>query len=645
MTILSIDIETYSSTNLRTQGVYKYAEAIDFEVLLLAYAFNDEDVTIVDLAQGEELPSNVLASLQDETVIKTAFNAQFERVCLQAHLNINLPIHQWRCTQVHALTLGLPISLANVASVLKMGAQKDRAGTALISYFSIPCKATKVNGGRTRNLPKHAPEKWEQFRSYCVQDVVVERAIRKKLAPFPMTDFEQQLYALDQRINDKGVLVDTSIMQHAIELDERYSQKMLDELQALTGVENPNSLPQLKEWMNKQGVRVDKLGKDDAIALFKETNNPDVKRALQLRALTAKTSTAKYSAMQRGQCKDGRLRGILQFYGASRTGRWAGRLVQVQNLPRGNMSGRNADIARKILKMGELEGLERVYDNVPDVLSSLIRTAFVPAPGRRLLVSDFSAIEARVIAWLAGEQWRLDVFKTHGKIYEASASEMFNVPLDNVDKSLRQKGKVAELALGYQGSVGALKAMGAVKMGLPEEELQPLVDAWRASNPAIKRFWFDVERAAIKAVQTKEVVCMKHGLTFVVKNGIMFIRLPSGRQLAYVRPRIEVDEKFNKQGLTYEGPGTGGKTVRLRTYGGKLTENIVQAVARDCLAESLMRLKDYDIVMHVHDEVVIEASEETSLEEIEELMGRPIDWAPGLPLAADGFVADYYRKD
>ncbi|SDB96812.1 DNA polymerase [Shouchella lonarensis] len=644
MTTLSIDIETYSSVDLPKQGLYKYAEATDFEVLLFAYAFDNEDVRIIDFAQGEQLPEEVLKALTDESIIKTAFNAQFERICLQSYLGINLPIQQWRCTQVHALTLGLPIHLAGVASTLKMDAQKDRAGKALIAYFSIPCKPTKVNGGRTRNLPEHDSEKWDKFKAYCVQDVIVEREIRKKLAAFPVNEFENELYVLDQHINDRGVLIDADLMENAIELDERYKQGVLDELQVLTNLENPNSVSQLKKWINEQGTEVETLNKESVATLLKETSNNDVKRALRLRTLLAKTSISKYKAMARGQCKDGRLRGILQFYGANRTGRWAGRFVQVQNLPRGTMSGKNVGIARKILKAGELEGLQMVYDNVPDVLSSLIRTAFIPEKGRRLLVSDFSAIEARVIAWLADEEWRVDVFKTHGKIYEASASAMFNVPIEEVDKELRQKGKVAELALGYQGSVGALKTMGALKMGLKEEELQPLVDAWREANPAIKQFWYDVERAAIKAVQTKEIVNVQ-GLTFMWDKATLFIRLPSGRRLAYTRPRIEHDTTFNKSGLTYEGAGNSGKTVRLRTYGGKLVENIVQAVARDCLAEAMMRLKEHEIVMHVHDEVVIEAPESTSLEEVEEIMSRPIEWAKDLPLDADGFVTNYYKKD
>ncbi|MED3648528.1 DNA polymerase [Halalkalibacterium halodurans] len=648
MKTLSIDIETYSSVDLKKSGVYRYVEAPDFEILMIAWAFDDNPVDIVDIASGEELPYEILIALQSPNVIKTAFNANFERTCLAKHFDQSMPPEEWRCTAVHALTLGLPRHLEGVAKTLNLDAQKDTAGKNLIRYFSVPCKPTKANGKRTRNLPEHDPEKWQQFMDYCVQDVVVERDIRKKLEKFPVSDFEHKLWALDQRINDRGIMIDSDIMNNAIEFDARYKKEsILPEMKELTGLDNPNSVAQLTEWLKGQGLEVKSLAKGLIDGYMEQTENEDVKRVLELRQEISKTSVKKYAAMQKGQCEDGRLRGLLQFYGANRTGRWAGRFVQVQNLPRGSIKSlKDLDAARSLVKAGMFESFEMLYGNVPDALSSLIRTTFIPSPGNRLVVSDFSAIEARVIAWLAGEKWRLDVFNTHGKIYEASAAQMFNVPVESITKGdpLRQKGKVAELALGYQGGKGALVQMGALDMGLDEEELPELVTTWRQANPAIVKFWYDVERAAVQALKDKTTVKMQYGLQFIYQSGVLFIQLPSGRKLAYAKAKLERDEKFDKLGVTYEGIQE-GKWQRLRTYGGKLVENIVQAVARDCLAEALMRLKDYDIVMHVHDEVVIDAPREVSLEEIDTLMGQSIKWAPGLPLAADGFEANFYMKD
>ncbi len=654
MTRLAIDIETYSSVDLIKSGVYKYVESPDFEILLIGFSYDDEETQLIDLCADEsmgavmwndEALSKLIDDLVNPEVTKTAFNANFERTCLAKHFNIPMPADQWHCTAVHALTLGLPRSLDQVAKVLNMDAKKDAAGKNLIKYFSVPCKPTKTNGERTRNLPGHDPEKWEQYKTYCIQDVVVEREIKKKMNKYPVSHFEHKLWVLDQEINDRGVLIDSDIMINALDFDSRYKKEtILPEMIKLTELDNPNSLVQLKGWLADNGLNVDSLAKGVMQELISEASG-DVKRVLELRQEMSKTSVKKYAAMQKGQCHDERLRGLLQFYGANRTGRWAGRFVQVQNLPRGSLKdSADIDAARSLVKAGDFESFQMIYDNVPDVLSSLIRTTFVPSKNKRFAVSDFSAIEARVIAWMANEKWRLEVFQTHGKIYEASAAAMFKIPIEDVDKAMRQKGKVAELALGYQGSVGAMISMGALEMGLEEEELKPLVDAWRNSNPAIKKFWFDCERSAIEAMKTKAPVKMQYGLTFYYQSGFLFIKLPSGRNLAYARPRLEEDKNFGKMGITYEGVNE-GKWTRLRTYGGKLVENIVQAIARDCLAEALMRLKAYDIVMHVHDEVVIEIPEDVSLSEIDQIMGESIEWAPGLPLGADGFETSYYRKD
>ena len=649
MKILAIDIETYSSVDLRTSGVYAYTESDDFEILLFGYAFEDETIKVIDLAQGESLPEEVIEAITDPSIIKTAFNAQFERTCLEKYFNKEMAPEQWRCSMAHSLTLGLPGNLAGVAQALRLESQKMDEGKALIRYFSIPCKATKVNGGRTRNLPKHDIEKWNLFKEYCKQDVEVERNIRKKLDNFPMTKSELKLWFLDQRINSYGVKIDKQLVENAIHCDEEYQEKLYEEAVELTNLDNPNSPMQLKRWLEAEtGFEVDSLTKDTVSELLQKDINSKAKRVLELRQDMSKTSVKKYEAMDRAICKDERIRGLLQFYGAS-TGRWAGRLVQVQNLPRNKMS--DLDMARELLSSRNYEGLELLFDSVPDVLSQLIRTAFVPSINSRFIVSDFSAIEARIIAWLAGEKWRMDVFNSHGKIYEASASQMFDVPIEEVTKEseLRRKGKISELALGYQGSVGALKAMGAIEMGLEEDELKPLVDTWRRSNSNIVQLWWDVGAAAIKAVKERTTVKMQYGLKFSYKSGILFIQLPSGRSLAYVRPRIEIDERFNRDKLTFEGvmPIT-RKWGRVDTYGGKLTENIIQAIARDCLAESMIRLDEagYKIVAHIHDEVLLDVPKDKgSLEEVEDIMRLAIDWAPGLPLGAEGFESSYYKKD
>ncbi|MDQ0154177.1 DNA polymerase [Robertmurraya andreesenii] len=649
MKLLSIDIETYSSVDLVKCGVYAYCESADFEILLFAYAVDEEEVQIVDIASGEKLPDALLKALTDPAVIKTAYNANFERTCLAKFFGKPMPPEQWRCSSVHALILGLPGHLDGVAKCLKLKEQKMKEGKALIRYFSVPCKPTKVNGRRNRNLPEHDSDKWRTFKEYCKQDVEVERQIRKKLEAFPIPDMEQRLWELDQNINDDGVMIDITFVSHAIQADTVFQENLYKEAVSLTGLENPNSPAQLKDWLQTQGLEVDSLAKKNVEALMGEVGNPDVKRLLELRQAMSKTSVKKYEAMERSICPDYRIRGLLQFYGANRTGRWAGRLVQIHNLPRNEM--KDLQVARDLLKSGNYQALELLFDNLPDVLSQLIRTAFIPSKGHRFIVADFSAIEARVIAWLAGERWRMEVFQTHGKIYEASAAQMFKVPIETIDKGspLRQKGKIAELALGYGGSKGALKQMGALEMGLTDDELPELVSAWREANPNIVNLWWDVEAAAIKAVKEKAVVKMQCGLTFHYARGILFITLPSGRSLAYVRPRIGMDERFGKEQLTYEGVEQGSKQWgRIATYGGKLTENIIQAIARDCLAVAMLRLAEagYRIKFHVHDEVVLEVPNGTrAMEEVEELMGQPIDWAPGLPLSADSFETEYYKKD
>lgn len=647
MNSLSIDIETYSSVDLKKAGVYSYTSAPDFEILLFAYAFDEEAVKIVDLASGEKLSPVIVKALNDESIIKTAFNANFERTCLSVYLKQALSPKAWRCTAVQAAMLGLPLHLAGVAKVLELEEQKMSEGMGLIRYFSIPCKPTKTNGERTRNLPSHAPEKWATFKAYCKRDVEVEQSIRKKLEKYPLSDNELTLWVLDQQINDRGILVDTELVKNAIRCDKQYRIGIFNEAKELTGLDNPNSVAQLKEWLLGNGVEIESLSKK-AVSVMESQTEGEIQRLLQLRQEMAKTSIKKYNAIGRAICPDKHVRGLLQFYGANRTGRWAGRLVQVQNLPQNHL--KDLELARSLVKAGEYDLLEMMYESVPGVLSELIRTAFIPLEGHRFIVADFSAIEARVIAWLAGEAWRMEVFQTHGKIYEASASQMFKVPLERIVKGnpeyeLRQKGKIAELALGYGGSVGALTAMGALTMGVMENELKPLVNAWRAANPNITKFWWDVDRAALKAVKDRLPQAVGK-LRFQYTTGILFITLPSGRKLSYIKPKLELN-KFGREGLTYEGVGENKQWCRIDTYGPKLVENITQAVARDCLADAMLRIDKagYKIVMHVHDEAVISAPVGFgSLEEVCNIMGQPISWAKGLPLKADGFEAEFYKK-
>lgn len=643
--ILEMDIETYSDVDLIKCGVYAYADSPAFEVLLFAYSFDGEETKVIDLAQGEKLPAEVEFAIFDESIIKTAFNANFERTCLSKHFGRQISPKSWHCSAVQAAMLALTRSLEDVGAVLGLEKQKMKEGKDLIRYFCVPCKPTKTNGGRTRNLPCHAPEKWELFKTYCKRDVDVEKAIRYKLRNFPIPKSEMEVYRLDQEINDRGILVDKKLVEQAVAGDLLLKEIVTKRAYELTGLENPNSVAQIKGWLEGKGVEVDSLSKQAVTELIRESDG-EVEELLKLRLLMAKTSVKKYEAIERSVCSDGRVHGLLQFYGANRTGRWAGRLVQVQNLPQNHIV--DLELARNLVKQGRFEDVELLYDSTPKVLSELIRTAFIPKPGCRFLVADFSAIEARVLAWLAGEQWRLDVFSSHGKIYEASASAMFHVPIEEIKKGspLRQKGKIAELALGYGGSVGALTSMGALNMGLVEEELAPLVSTWRSANPHITQFWWDVDAAAIKAVTEKKQTRVGK-ISFEYKSGILFATLPSGRKLAYVKPRMALN-KFDRKGLTYEGIGESGKWGRIETYGPKLVENIVQGTARDLLAEAMLRLKKrgFDIVMHIHDEAVLEVPEGvSSVEEVCTIMAEQPEWAKGLPLRADGYECAFYKKD
>lgn len=643
--ILEMDIETYSDVDLIKCGVYAYADSPAFEVLLFAYSFDGEETQLIDLAQGETIPAEVESAIFDDSVTKTAFNANFERTCLSRFFGTQLSPDSWHCSAVQAAMLALPRSLEDVGAVLGLDKQKMKEGKELIRYFCVPCKPTKANGGRTRNLPHHAPEKWELFKTYCKRDVDVEKAIRQKLHYFPIPESEMEMYRLDQEINDRGVLVDLALVHQAISCESLHKELVTKRAYELTGLENPNSVAQLKSWLTGRGMEIDSLSKKTVSDLIKEADG-EVEELLKLRLLMAKTSVKKYEAMERSVCKDGRVHGLLQFYGANRTGRWAGRLVQVQNLPQNHIV--DLELARNLVKQGRFEDVELFYDSTPSVLSELIRTAFIPKEGCRFLVADFSAIEARVLAWLSGEQWRLDVFASHGKIYEASASAMFHVPIEEITKGspLRQKGKISELALGYGGSVGALTSMGALDMGLTEEELSPLVSTWRNANPHITQFWWDVDAAAIKTVTEKKETRVGR-ITFFYRSGILFATLPSGRKLAYVKPRMAVN-KFGRNGLTYEGIGESGKWGRIETYGPKLVENIVQGTARDLLAEAMLRLKKrgYQIVMHIHDEAVLEVPDGvSSVEEVCSTMAEQPEWAVGLPLRADGYECAFYKKD
>lgn len=646
MKTLSIDIETYSSANLAKAGVYRYVESPDFEILLFSYSIDGGDVQVVDLASGEKLPPKIIAALMDETVIKWAFNANFERICLSRFLGLPTGKYinpaSWKCSMVWAATMGLPLSLEGVGSVLKLDKQKLTEGKDLIKYFCQPCAPTKANGQRSRNHPYHAPDKWSAFKKYNIRDVEAEMSIQEKLARFPVQDSIWDDYHIDQEINDRGVALDMTLVQEAIAMDSRSRSELSTAMKHLTELENPNSVQQMKQWLADNGMETDTLGKKVVTELLK-TAPPDLADVLSLRQQLAKSSVRKYQAMENAVCTDGRARGMFQFFGANRTGRWAGRLIQMQNLPQNHLE--DLAEARALVRSGDFNALEMLYEDVPDTLSQLIRTAFVPRSGAKFIVSDFSAIEARVIAWLAGEQWRQDVFAKGGDIYCASASQMFKLPVEKhgVNGHLRQKGKIAELALGYGGSVGALKAMGALDMGLDEDELPQLVDAWRQSNPRIVKFWWDVDKAAMEAVRYKRTNST-HGITFSCQSGMLFISLPSGRRLAYVKPRIG-ENKFGGQCITYEGVGATKKWERLDSYGPKFVENIVQATARDILCSAMQTLRHCSIVMHVHDEIVIEADSRMSLKTVCELMGRTPPWAKGLLLRADGYETNFYKKD
>lgn len=657
---LSIDIETYSDIDLSKCGVYKYMESAAFDILLFGYAINGGKVQVVDLACGETIPAKVIAALTDEKVTKWAFNASFERVCLSAWLRKNYPQEfysysieedtvqnyldpsAWKCSMIWSAYMGLPLSLAGAGAVLGLEEQKLKEGKDLIRYFCVPCKATKVNGGRTRNLPEHDREKWERFKFYNKRDVEVEISIQKKLSQYPVPDFVWDEYHIDQEINDRGIALDMTMVENAIAMDEKSKEELHAALKRITNLENPNSVMQMKQWLSEHGMETDTLGKKAVAELLKTAPAP-LAEVLSLRQQLAKSSVKKYQAMQNAVCADGRARGMFQFYGANRSGRWAGRLIQLQNLPQNHMP--DLEQARGLVRSGNFEALELLYEDVPDTLSQLIRTAFVPKDGYKFIVSDFSAIEARVLSFLAGEQWRMDVFANSGDIYCASASTMFHVPVEKhgVNGHLRQKGKIAELALGYGGSVGALKAMGALDMGLMEEELQPLVDAWRSSNPHIVQFWWDIDRAVKNAVKQK-IPSDIGNIHIFCQSGMLFIRLPSGRTLSYVKPRMGVNQ-FGSESVTYEGVGSTKKWERIESYGPKFVENIVQAISRDILMYAMKKLRHCFIVAHIHDELVIECSRSTFLSVICEQMGRTPEWIKGLLLRADGYETMFYKKD
>ena len=641
---MNIDIETYSEADLSKSGVYKYVDAPGFEVLLFGYSADGGPVKVISLAEGKELPQKIKEALLDDTVLKFAFNAQFERVCLEKYLGVHLAPDAWRCTMVASLYLGLPGSLAQVGAVLGVEKKKLETGKDLIKFFSVPCKPTKTNGGRTRNLPEHDREKWQQFITYNARDVETEMEIMEKVARFPVPDFLWKQYAQDQRINDLGIELDMALVTQAIKCDEESREQYLKRAQELTGLENPNSPIQLKEWILSNGVEMETLTKAEVASVMETATGP-VKEVLELRQLLSKSSVKKYVAMETCRCSDGRAHGLLQFYGANRTGRWAGRLVQVQNLPQNHIPDLAA--ARNLIKSGCFEAVELLYDSIPDTLSQLIRTAFVPREGCKFMVADFSAIEARVIAWLAGESWRQEVFRNNGDIYCASASQMFGVPVEKhgVNGELRQKGKIAELALGYGGGVGAMISMGAIDMGLSEEELQPIVDSWRQSNPAIVKLWWDVHRCVIKAVKDKQPQTYKC-LTFEYQSGMLFIGLPSGRRLAYAKPSVYRND-YDRDEIAYMGVDATKKWGKINSYGPKFVENIIQAMSRDILAEAMERLEaaGYDIVMHVHDEAVIEAPRDAVLDDACRIMSKATDWTPGLILNAAGYECEFYQKD
>ena len=655
---LSIDLETFSDVDLKKCGVYRYAESASFEVLLFAYSVNNGPVTVVDIAQGESVPDEILSALADGSVTKWAYNASFERICLSCHLRKHHPEHfrsygspedtvgnylspeSWKCSRIWGAYMGLPLSLEGIGAVLKLSEQKMKEGKDLIKYFCTPCRATKANGGRTRNLPCHAPEKWALFKSYNKRDVEVELAVKERLKRYPVPDFIWDEYHLDQEINDRGIGIDMALVENAMDIDAKTKQTLSLRMQEKTGMENPNSVAQMKAWLSEKGIQTESLDKKAVKSLLPEADE-DVADVLSCRQQLAKSSVSKYAAMSNMACEDGRARGCFMFYGANRSGRWAGRGIQLQNLPQNHMD--NLEAARTLVCDGNFEALELLFDNIPSVLSELIRTAFVPKPGYKYIVSDFSAIEARVLSFLAREKWRMEVFEKGKDIYCASASQMFKVPVEKngANSHLRQRGKVAELALGYGGGVGALKAMGALEMGLEESELQPLVDAWRLSNPNITRFWWAVDAAAKQAVMYK-TSAETHGFRFCYQGGMLFIELPSGRHLSYVKPQMGVNQ-FGSDSVTYEGINT-GKWTRIESYGPKFVENIVQAVSRDILAYAMKNLRSCQIAAHVHDELVIEAAPDVSLESICEQMGRTPPWISGLLLRADGFECEFYQK-
>ena len=657
---LSIDLETFSDVDLKKCGVYKYAESPDFEILLFGVSVDGGGVVVYDLASGDTVPEEIIQAISDDSVIKWAYNASFERVCLSVWLRRNYPQYfssysiegdtvrnyldpsSWRCSLVWGAYMGLPLSLEGIGKVLKLENQKMAEGKALIRYFCVPCKPTKVNGGRTRNLPEHDPVKWSTFIAYNKRDVETEMAIQQKLSKFPVPEFLWEEYHLDQEINDRGIQLDMVLVEQAIAIDERSREELSAKMQQLTALENPNSIQQMKEWLTKHGLEVDSLDKKAVKELLK-TAPPELAEVLELRRQLAKSSVKKYQAMQNAVCTDGRARGMFQFYGANRSGRWAGRLIQLQNLPQNHMA--HLEDARSLVRSGNYALLSALYDSVPEVLSELIRTAFVPRDGYKFIVSDFSAIEARVLSFLAGESWRLKVFAENGDIYCASASAMFHVPVEKHGQNahLRQKGKIAELALGYGGSVGALKSMGALEMGLAEEELQPLVDAWRTSNPNIVQLWWDVDNA-VKTTVRQRLDTETHGIRFRYRSGMLFIILPSGRQLCYVKPKMGTN-KFGGESVTYEGVGSTKKWERIESYGPKFVENIVQAVSRDILMYAIRTLSHCFIVGHVHDELIIECGMDVSLDAVCEQMGRTPPWIEGLNLRADGYETMFYKKD
>lgn len=656
---LSIDLETFSSVPIKC-GVYHYSESPDAEVLLFGYSINDEPVIVVDVANGEKIPDYVLAALTDDSVTKWAFNASFERIFLSYWLKRNYPEYfksysvpedsvsnyidpsSWKCSMIWSAYMGLPLSLEGVGAVLGLEQQKLKEGKDLIKYFCVPCKPTKSNGGRTRNMPSDDPDKWELFKKYNKRDVEVEMSIQQKLSRFPVPDSVWDEYHLDQEINDRGILLDMDVVTNAIKFDTFSKARLMGTLKDKTELENPNSVAQMKDWLLSKGIEADSLDKKAVLELLK-TVPSDVADVLKLRQQLAKSSVKKYQAMQNSVCADGRARGMFQFYGANRSGRWAGRIIQLQNLPQNHMS--DLEEARDIVKSGDYEFMNILYDDVPDALSQLIRTAFIPKPGYKFCVADFSAIEARVIAFLAKENWRMKVFKDNGDIYCASASAMFHVPVEKhgVNGHLRQKGKIAELALGYGGSIGALTAMGALDMGLTEDELQPLVDSWRASNPNIVQFWWDVDRCVKTAIKQRTAT-ETHGIRFIYQSGMLFIALPSGRRLCYVKPKIG-ENRFGGESVTYEGVGTNKKWERIESYGPKFVENIVQAISRDILCYTMRTLSHCFIVGHVHDELIIETPMDADLDAICEQMGRTPAWIEGLLLRADGYETAFYKKD